>query len=901
MNCVNELILIKGECKDNITHYQFSGNKIQITYSNGKSYLYNRSFIEIVKVHQTSDHSRYVYTAPTGNVLDNISELYRFESSKGNYLRFIFKNRTFKTYHETSITITENVMNDKRVQSLFEYYKQCSANSNLRDSSGNVILSKVYERIENIGSDSVLDYYFSQKSAKVKGNRSDLIFPFGCNLSQISAVGNAFKSNISIIEGPPGTGKTQTILNIIANAVLNDNTVMVVSNNNSATDNVFEKLSKYGFGYIAARLGSGENKKDFIDNGQIPYPDFSGYPDIANENLLRNDIIQSLNDLRILFEMRNELAELERHTYELKLEKDHYLEYYNSNFDDPVLFKRDIPPSDKLTEFWTELQLLNEQGKVPGIFKRLKYRILYKLSNVKVLKTDPNRAIAYIKKLIYEKRITETSNEIQRIKKHLEDSDPESVSTRLYSASESLLKSKLKKRYSAKKERKIYDDTVWKHPTEFLSEYPVLLSTTFSARNCFKNIIYDYVIVDEASQVDLTCGVLAMSCAKNIVIVGDLKQLPNVVTPSDKDKLREIGNRLAVEEKYRCETNSLLSSACEVFPAAPRILLREHYRCHPKIIDFCNKKFYGAQLIIMTHDNNESGVIKAHITSAGNHARGHYNQRQIDEITQVILPELDSDDVGIIAPYNIQTSALIKEIGDRIPISTVHKFQGREKDDIIISTVDNEITEFTDDPNMLNVAVSRAKKRLRIVVSDNEANENTNIGDLIRYIRYNNLEVQHSKLYSVFDLLYKGFDEKRKEYLRSHKRISEYDSENLAFSLIDDILKDEKYSSLDVVSHFPLSMLIRDLSLLSKEETVYAMNHQTHLDFVIFSKTDKSLRFAIEVDGYAFHHSGTTQHERDELKDSIMQKYNIPLLRLSTVGSGERDKITGMIDKVMRK
>ena len=74
-----------------------------------------------------------------------------------------------------------------------------------------------------------------------------------------------------------------------------------------------------------------------------------------------------------------------------------------------------------------------------------------------------------------------------------------------------------------------------------------------------------------------------------------------------------------------------------------------------------------------------------------------------------------------------------REITGQIDISTVHKFQGREKDDIIISTVDNEITEFTDNPNMLNVAVSRAKKRLRIVVSDSEKNGRTNIGDLIKY------------------------------------------------------------------------------------------------------------------------------------------------------------------------
>lgn len=49
----------------------------------------------------------------------------------------------------------------------------------------------------------------------------DLIYPFGINETQYEAVKNAFKFQISIIEGPPGTGKTQTILNIIVNIVIN--------------------------------------------------------------------------------------------------------------------------------------------------------------------------------------------------------------------------------------------------------------------------------------------------------------------------------------------------------------------------------------------------------------------------------------------------------------------------------------------------------------------------------------------------------------------------------------------------------------------------------------------------------------------------------------------------------
>ena len=51
------------------------------------------------------------------------------------------------------------------------------------------------------------------------------------------------KNQVSIIQGPPGTGKTQTILNIIANLLINNKTVLIVSNNNDATANVYEKLA----------------------------------------------------------------------------------------------------------------------------------------------------------------------------------------------------------------------------------------------------------------------------------------------------------------------------------------------------------------------------------------------------------------------------------------------------------------------------------------------------------------------------------------------------------------------------------------------------------------------------------------------------------------------------------
>lgn len=729
------------------------------------------------------------------------------------------------------------------------------------------------------------------------------IFPFGCNNSQYVAVKRAMENQISVIQGPPGTGKTQTILNIIANILIQGKTVQVVSNNNSATENVFEKLSssKYNLGFIVATLGKSDNKTNFINNQKTNYPDFTSWKSDDIQDDFMQQVQEKSKKLKTVFDKQERLAQLNQELNRLKIERKYFNEYLNETnvTVDYTKYKRSMK-SNKWMKLWQECQSISEVNKDINFFFKLKFFFKYGLYNFSIYSLEISQIITTFQAFYYETRENEILKELDDITAYLNNTSNHLLDN-LTNDSMKFLKNYLANKYEKNTYRQLFtSEDFLKNPYDILNEYPVILSTTFSSRDSLNdNVVYDYVIMDEASQVDIATGALAMSCAKNMVIVGDTNQLPNVVDKHTEIRADAIFNQYNLSKGYRF-TNSFLQSVLEVMPNVTQTMLREHYRCHPKIIEFCNQKFYRGNLIIMTEDHGEKDVLKVIKTVKGNHSRNHFSQRQIDIIKNEIIPNdiTNKKETGIIAPYNNQVQSLKEQI-DGIEQATVHKFQGKEKDTIIISTVEDGITDFVDDPYLLNVAVSRAKKKLILVVTGNEQNKERNIMDLIDYIQYNNFEVVESNVYSIFDYLYKQYTKERKLFLNKNNRKLEYDSENLMYTLLEEILKKDDYKMLDFVCHFPVNMLIKNPYLLNDDECLYAMNPATHVDFLVYNRISKRAILAIEVDGYAFHQKETAQAKRDLLKNHIFELYYIPLLRFSTIGSGERERIIYMLNKIL--
>ena len=897
---IGELNRNADECE-----YNNKTQKWDVTFNNGKTYSYANENVEKLTEPESLNPNMYRISRE-GRKFFDIKEIYVFKSSQGLYWHICFGNGREGDYPKSDLDITESCLMQSQSANVFEYIKQIADLITFDDENANEkLLSKRFDKISFVGNDVALAKYLNPSLVQGEKRRRECtpIFPFGCNNSQYRAVKNALENQISVIQGPPGTGKTQTILNIIANILMQGKTVQIVSNNNSATENVYEKLSlpQYDLGFVAAILGSSENKKIFIEQQDTNYPDFSTWKTDENSNDLQKRIAEQSEQLKIVFDKQEKLACLKQELSQLVTEQeyfDQYVEESDVNID-RIEFKKKLSSKDWMV-LWQEYQLISEEKKLIRFWFKIKNFFKYGVADWSFYRQDISKIITTFQAMYYRAKRSELSAEITGVEKYLNDVNKNLLDD-LCNQSMIVLKDKLARKYEKNNNRKIFnEDDLWKEPYDVLKEYPVILSTTFSSRNSLNtDVIYDYLIMDEASQVDVATGALALSCARNVVIVGDTKQLPNIVGRKIKLKAEEIFDRFNISEGYQY-TKSFLQSMLDVMPNVTQTLLREHYRCHPKIINFCNQKFYHGELIIMTTDHGEEDVLSVVKTVEGNHERDHYSQRQIDVIKNEIIPkyDLNSKETGIITPYRNQVKALEREITD-IDAATVHKFQGKEMECIIISTVDDEISDFTDDPYLINVAVSRAKKKLMLVVTGNKQSKERNITDLIDYIEYNNFEVVESKIYSIFDYLYKQYTEARKAYLQKHKKISAYDSENLMYSLIEDILSDSKYSSLDVVCHFPLNMLIKNPEFLSEEECRYAMNPATHLDFLIYNRISKKPVLAIEVDGYEYHKKHTVQASRDLLKNRIMELYEIPLLRFMTNGSGEKEKIIEMLEQRM--
>jgi very-short-patch-repair endonuclease len=284
-----------------------------------------------------------------------------------------------------------------------------------------------------------------------------------------------------------------------------------------------------------------------------------------------------------------------------------------------------------------------------------------------------------------------------------------------------------------------------------LRAFPLWSVSNLSARSALPLVpgLFELVVIDEASQCDIASVMPLLARSRRAVFVGDPMQLRHVRTLDvaiEQALLQQHELMDVAVQRFTYRVNSAFDLA-DTNPSVPdsaRVRLDLHFRSHELIADYCNEAFYAKTLHVVTVTERlniprgvQSGIHWTHV--AGRLEPGPTGAWCADEIEAVRreLQALAAGDyhgtVGVVTPFRQQMIRLkdALETGDGLPreftervrflASTAHGFQGDERDLILFSLCagpdlpEGSKVFLRENPNLFNVAVSRARAVLHIV------------------------------------------------------------------------------------------------------------------------------------------------------------------------------------------
>lgn len=277
---------------------------------------------------------------------------------------------------------------------------------------------------------------------------------------------------------------------------------------------------------------------------------------------------------------------------------------------------------------------------------------------------------------------------------------------------------------------------------EIITSSNIIFTTNSSAAwDVIKNIQFDVVIIDEASQTTIPSILIPIAKAPKFILAGDHKQLPPTIINYQAQKLQK----------------TLFESYINKYPQKSQILDTQ-YRMNDTLMQFPNSQFYDNKLktdktienITLNDiiDDDEDVISFIDTSSMQDNAEkqldssnSYINMLEADICSGItsdyISKGLDVEDIGIITPYNDQVELISQKTP--VEVNSVDGFQGRQKELIIISTVRsnnrNEIG-FLNDLRRLNVAITRARRKLIIIGNKNTLSSNKTYKQLIKYAIY---------------------------------------------------------------------------------------------------------------------------------------------------------------------
>jgi very-short-patch-repair endonuclease/Cdc6-like AAA superfamily ATPase len=272
--------------------------------------------------------------------------------------------------------------------------------------------------------------------------------------------------------------------------------------------------------------------------------------------------------------------------------------------------------------------------------------------------------------------------------------------------------------------------------------------------------LFDLVIIDEASQSDIW-ALPALLRGEKLLVVGDHKQVSPSAIGVPEEKIKELRDRFLTNQPFGSEMTpdkSIYDLARVVF-AGSSVMLQEHFRCVPAIIEYSNREFYEGDIkpLRLPKANERLDPPLIDVFVKGGFRQADVNAAEakaiVDEIQLILAdPQLVGRSIGVVTLLGTAQAAHIQKLAnERIsPVDLITRqiavgpppvFQGRERDIMLVSMVlgpnERGAANRADMKQRYNVAMSRARDRMYLFRSvDRSAfGEDTLNGRLIRHFQ----------------------------------------------------------------------------------------------------------------------------------------------------------------------
>lgn len=255
--------------------------------------------------------------------------------------------------------------------------------------------------------------------------------------------------------------------------------------------------------------------------------------------------------------------------------------------------------------------------------------------------------------------------------------------------------------------------------------------------------LFDLVVIDEASQSDIW-ALPALLRGKKLLVVGDHKQVSPSAVGTAEEKIKELSNRFLANQPHGAQMTpdkSIYDLARVVF-AGNSVMLREHFRCVPAIIEFSNREFYEGDIqpLRLPKANERLDPPLVDVYVKGGYRKGDINPVEaeaiVNEIEAILADEqFNGKSIGVVTLLGNAQAARIQELvsnrispadvlARKIAVGPPPVFQGRERDIMMVSMVlapgDRAAQNRTDTYQRFNVALSRARDRMYLFRSVTE-------------------------------------------------------------------------------------------------------------------------------------------------------------------------------------